>query len=418
MIKNQATLKKIQALDSELVAIIRDFVLLGPLSWSKDVMRHFLRGAACGCIVLSKVEYPKVSYKKNISSLAKYLKKLGKDDHPAIQFLRATANSYLDAYHILHGIGTQDVTEFSRKLYGSPQDDVPGYKRSHVQVARYFLRIVEEYSFTLAEEPLVYTASQLKQALIKLVACRIDLHTDPINIIVDSAVAARAAAGPDHVKIRKGARFSTNDLNQLFHHEVMTHTLTYINGRKQPLLKTLGYNAPRTTATQEGLAVFAEYINFSMELVRFKRIALRIIAIDMAENGADFIDLFNFYHEHGQNHEESFYSAMRIFRGGKPEGGIIFYKDNVYLRGLIEVRSFLKQMMHQGSLNTIALIFCGKLTTQDILQLKPLAADGYIINPTYVPDWAKRSSELAAHLAINDLVERFKTTHSKKEKII
>ncbi len=370
-------------------------------------MQGFLKSAAENNLKLPKVSYPATDYQENIAELSTYIKKLGKDDHPAIHFLRETAQSYLDAYRILQGIGTDDVTEFSKKLYGSPKDTLPGYKRQNSDIARYFLRVVEDYKCTVSDEPLIYSASSFRKALLKKISSQIDPSIDPISVNIDNMITARAAAGSNYVKLRKGARFSENDLDQLFHHEVMIHTLTYINGRKQPLLKTLGYNAPRTTATQEGLAVFAEYINLSIELVRLKRIALRIIAIDMAEKGSDFIDLFSFYREHGQNDEESYYSSMRIFRGGKPEGGIIFYKDNVYLRGIIEVGSFFKQAMHQGFIHDITLLFCGKLTTQDVLSLKPMAEEGLIIDPAHMPDWAKNSGQLAAHLALNDITERF-----------
>lgn len=145
-----------------------------------------------------------------------------------------------------------------------------------------------------------------------------------------------------------------------------------------------------------------------MDLVRLNRIALRIIAINMAEEGADFIDLFKFYRKHGQNDEESYHSAMRIFRGGVGEGGIVFYKDNVYLKGLIQVSSFLKKSMHAGKIHDIELLFCGKLTTTDIKRLEPLFEADHIVNPAYLPDWATQNSQLAAHLAFNDLTERFK----------
>ena len=229
-----------------------------------------------------------------------------------------------------------------------------------------------------------------------------------IDVTIDEDITARATAGPNYVKIRRGARYNDNDLQQLFHHEVMIHSLTYLNGRRQPVLKTLGYNAPRTTATQEGLAVFAEYISSSIELARLKRVALRIIAIDLAEQGADLRDLYLFFQKHGQTEEESYYSAMRIFRGGAASGGIIFYKDNVYLRGFIEVGAFLKRTMHEGLIHDIALLFCGKLTTSDVVKLKQAAEDGLIIDPPFIPHWAKASSELAAHLAINDLTEKFR----------
>lgn len=407
---NLSSCELIKHYDEELVHIIEDFLLLTPLSWPKETMEVFLKGLDKNNPRLPELTYQKVDYGEKIHRLTSYLTKLGKDDHPAIAFLRDTAESYLDAYRILQGIGTSDVTEFSRKLYGSPKDFLLGYKRRNVDIARYFLRVVENYHLNVVEEPLIYSASKFKRALEKRVVKSINQKQDPISILIDSKITARATAGSNYVKVRKGARFSKNDLDQLFHHEVMIHTLTYINGRKQPLLKSLGYNAPRTTATQEGLAVFAEYINMSIELVRLRRIALRIIAIDMAEKGADFMDLFRFYGKHGQDHEESYYSAMRIFRGGIAKGGIIFYKDNVYLRGLIEVSSFLKEAMHKGMIHDIALLFCGKLTTDDVMRLKPLSEAGHIIDPTYMPDWANHSGELAAHLAFNDLTERFKIT--------
>ncbi len=400
--------EKVRQYDEELVNIIQDFFLLTPISWPKPAMLDFLSNIKKGKIKLPKIEYPKTDCNDKIDALRKYLTCLGSDQSPAISFLRETAQSYLDAYMILQGVGTQNVTEFSRKLYGSPQEQLIGYKRSSISIAKYFLRVADDYKKTVENDPLIYSAGQFKKELSKLIKQNICPKSDPIDVRVDSNIVARAAAGSDYVKIRKNSMFSRNDLDQLFHHEVMVHTLTYINGRKQPFLKTLGYNAPRTTATQEGIAVFAEYINLSIELGRLKRIALRIIAIDMAEKGADFIDLFKFYEKNGQNLEESYYSAMRIFRGGQPQGGIIFYKDNVYLRGLIEVGAFLKHAMHEGLLHDIDLLFCGKLTTGDVNKLKPLSDDGFIADPAYIPPWAKKSSELAAHLAFNDLTERFK----------
>lgn len=407
--------ERIRQLDGELVAIIQDFLLLAPLSWPKETMRNFLKNIERNNIALPVVEYPAVDYRPKIEQLSAYIKKIGNDSHPILAFLQRTAESYVDACRILQGIGTSDVTEFSRKLYGSPKDIFPQYSRRSVDIAKYFLRVVEDYRGIVSDEPLIYSASDFRKVLSKKVKAHINPQVDAIDITVDNDITARASAGSNYVKIRKGAKFSQNDLDQLFHHEVMIHTLTYINGRKQPLLKILGYNAPRTTATQEGLAVFAEYINLSIELVRLKRIALRIIAIDMAERGADFLDLFRFYNKHGQNNEESYYSAMRIFRGGRPEGGIVFYKDNVYLRGLIEVEGFFKKAMHQGFVHDIALLFCGKLTTQDVLLLKPMAEEGLIADPVYLPEWAQRSGELAAHLAINDLTERFRIKKGSKK---
>ena len=396
----------IAALDAELTEIVSEFLLLTPLSWPRKAMRQFLSAYEKDKLVMPQVEYSKADYAGQIRALKKFLAKLGVSDEPVLGFLRDTAESYLHAYYILQGVGSNAVTEYSELLYGSPGDELLGYGRSNVDVAEFFIRVVDDYELVLDEEPVCYSAAQFKRLLQRQI--KQSLGAGLIDVAVDEDISARATAGPNYVKVRKGARFSENDLEQLFHHEVMIHVLTYINGRAQPVLSTLGCNAPRTTATQEGLAVFAEYISSSLALERLKRIALRILAIDKAEQGADFIELFSFFKDQGQSAEESYYSAMRIFRGGDPRGGIIFYKDNVYLRGLLEVSAFLKRAMHEGFIHDIALLFCGKLTTGDVVKLKDAAEQGIIVDPIHIPRWAKASSELAAHLAINDLAEQFK----------
>lgn len=401
--------ERLTRLDRELVAIVRDFLILGPLSWSKETQHSFLKEARHGNLTLPKVAYVRGDYRDKITALTDYTHRLRSEDHPAVQFLRETALSYLHAYHLLAGVGTKAVSEYSRQLYGTPSDAVAGYTRRNLDVATYFLRVADQYHPALEAEPLIYTAAQLRRVLARRIGDCIDPARDPVNVTVDDHIAARATAGPNYVKLRKGTRYSEADLLQLLHHEVFTHTLTYINGRKQPVLSVLGYATPRTTATQEGLAVFSEYINRSIELVRLKRIALRIIALDMAERGADLIELFRFFQDHGQNMEESYFSAMRLLRGGYPQGGIVFYKDAIYLSGLIAVEGFLKRTMHGGKVHDLALLFSGKLMVGDVDTLQPLQEEGLIAPPAYLPVWATRSGELAAHLAFNDLTERFRT---------
>jgi len=393
--------------DQKLVKIVKDFSMLGTLSWQKSIMKNFLNDANKGKLKLPKVEYENKDYTSKIQEIENYLIALGEDEHPAINFLRDTANSYKDGYRIINGAGTQDVTEFSKKLYGSPKDIVDGYKWSSLKMAHKFLKIIDEYKYTIKEEARIYTASEFRVKLKKIINESIDPILDPVDVKIDSKISAKAASTSEGIKVRIGARFSKNDLHQLFHHEVMIHALTRINGKKQPVLSILEFSSPRTTATQEGLATFAEYINMSMELTRLKRIVLRIVAIDMAENGADFIEIFKFFCTHGQTHEESYFSAMRIFRGGFAEGGIVFYKDVVYLKGLIEINSFLKTAVHKGIIHDISLLFCGKLTTNDVLIFKSILEEGLISEPAYMPEWAKDASILASHLAINDLTGKF-----------
>src|SRR5690606_25614190 len=146
---------------------------------------------------------------------------------------------------------------------------------------------------------------------------------------------SKAAAGARKIRIRGGTCFSWMDIPQLVNHEAFVHTLTMLNGREQPHLKSMGLGAPRTTRVQEGLAIFAELITGAIDLSRLRRIALRVKAVHMAMEGADFIQVFSFFLDAGQNELESYYSAMRIFRGGDVRGRLVFTKDVVYLVGLV-----------------------------------------------------------------------------------
>src|ERR1035437_1315108 len=62
-----------------------------------------------------------------------------------------------------------------------------------------------------------------------------------------------------------------------------------------------------------------------------KRISLRILGIDMAIKGADFIEMFRFFMDAGQNETDSLTSAQRVFRGAPVTGGVAFTKDAVNL---------------------------------------------------------------------------------------
>jgi uncharacterized protein (TIGR02421 family) len=181
-----------------------------------------------------------------------------------------------------------------------------------------------------------------------------------------------------------------------------------LNGKKQPNLKSLGLGAPRTTRTQEGLAVMAELITNSIDINRLRRIALRVIAVKMALDGADFIEVFKFFLNAGQTEEESVRSAQRIFRSGDVKGGIVFTKDAVYLQGLFEVHTFMRLSIRDNKPNLVRYLFSGRLTVADTLRLNPLFESGWLNPPVYIPLWAADLRRLAASMAYSAFVANIK----------
>ena len=220
----------------------------------------------------------------------------------------------------------------------------------------------------------------------------------PVVSVVDD-LSANALAGPKRIRIRRDACFTDKDIMQLIQHEAYVHVATSLNGLGQTDLKILGASHPGTTRTQEGLAVFAELITGSMDIDRFRRLADRIITIQMAIEGADFVDVFRYFLERVASPEQAFENARRVFRGGIVGGGVPFTKDIVYLDGLLRVHNFLRTVVTAGRSDCLQLLFCGKLDIEDIPVLCELVDMGLCRAPKYLPPWAADRRFLLSYLA-------------------
>ena len=227
-------------------------------------------------------------------------------------------------------------------------------------------------------------------------------------MVLDPDLIAKAAAGATRIRLRSGAAFSDYDLQQLLQHEAFVHSLTALNGRQQEILPSLALSSPRITATQEGLAMFAEQITGSIDIERMKRVSLRIEAVAMALEGADFLQVFRYFLESGQSEVESFTSAQRVFRGVPTGGGAAFTKDTVYLRGLLGVHTFFRWALKHRKLRLCRLLFAGKMTLADVQRFEPLFESGELREPRWLPPWVARANGLAGTLAFSLFANRIR----------
>ncbi len=137
-------------------------------------------------------------------------------------------------------------------------------------------------------------------------------------------LSSNALASANRIRIRRDTRFTDRDAAQLLNHEAYIHVATSINGRAQDALPILAAAHPGTTRTQEGLAVFAEIITSTMELDRLRRLADRVFIIQMAIDGADFIEVYRYFLERTGQPDQALENARRVFRGGMMVGGAPF----------------------------------------------------------------------------------------------
>ncbi|KAF1684929.1 flavohemoglobin expression-modulating QEGLA motif protein [Pseudoxanthomonas broegbernensis] len=394
-------------LDRRLVKAVRGIKLLSLASWPAQVQADFLAGWRRGCAALPDVPYPKLDFAQARGELAA-IASAADAGHPLGAYLRESAASWDRAARLLESLGTARACAESVALFGRPDDPLPGQGPTTREAARHFIQIAGELDHELLapEEQVPVSAAALS---LQLQADLDDFFGGRVIAVeLDPALIAKAAAGATRIRLRGGAAFSDYDRRQLFHHEALVHSLTALNGRAQPHLPSLALASPRVTATQEGLATFAEQITGSIDIGRMKRISLRIEAVAMALEGADFLQVFGYFLDGGQDEAESFSSAQRVFRGVPVTGGSAFTKDTVYLRGLIGVHTFFRRALQRDRLRLCRWLFAGKMTLDDVVRFEPLLADGTLAPPRWLPPWVERASGLAGMLAFSLFANRIR----------
>lgn len=403
--KVSGELRRFRKLDRELYCVARKILVLKHLDWPLSVQMDFLRDLKKGRSRLPKVSYSRPDFTDEKRELLRISGQCDRE-HPVGNFLRETAESYLRAMLMVEHAGTATLTELSKEIYGAPDRAIGWGGLTHLQAADQFIEstsgilnfyCVTEESYYLTPR---YVASQLRKTF------RRHFRDHKVKVKVDRKMASKARAGARTIRVRARTGFSELDLAQLTQHEGFVHTLTKINGQEQKNLKCLGLSAPRTMQTQEGLATFAELVTNTIDLQRLLRIALRTRAVQMALDGADFLQVFEFFRNSGQDAVESYNSARRVFRGGNPRGHIAFTKDVVYLQGLVLVHTFFRKAIQRNKFFLAQHVFSGRLTLSDAISLTPFFESGFIREPYYVPPWLRHRERLAAHLCYSVFSDR------------
>lgn len=414
---NDSELDRYAHLDARLLAAAKPIRLLAAASWPASVQARFLQDYARNQLRLPVIDYPRFDLsdtRRELDAVAN----AADPTHPVGDYLRRSAGAYHLAAEIMEALGTRQVGGLSARLYGTPGEALPGSESTNVDAASLFVVLADELDASLIDPDAeaVLPAESVQADLQAAIDRVFDRHR--VEVQLDPELVAKAAAGSARVRLRSGSRFSVADVRQLLEHEVLVHTLTAINGREQPHLKSLGQSSPRVTATQEGLATFAEQITGSIDIRRMKRISLRILAIDRALKGADFIEIFRFFRDAGQSRVDSFASSMRVFRGVPLAGGAAFCKDTVYLHGLLSVHTFFRWALKHRRLDLLRWLFAGKLALHDVLALQPFFKSGWIAAPTYLPGWVERSGNLAGLLAFSLFANRIRLDTLAAEDIV
>ena len=205
------------------------------------------------------------------------------------------------------------------------------------------------------------------------------------------------SAGQLH--LNASTKIAESRVEPLIHHEVGTHMVTYANGLVQPL-KLMSAGLPGYDATQEGLAMLAEYACGGLGPDRLRLIAARVVAVDMMSRGASFVDIFDRMHVELELRPEAAWSVtMRVSRGGGST------KDAIYLRGLIAV------MDHIASGHSMEPLLTGKIALAQVPLIEELLWRQILEPPRVRPRWLdmdgapERLQRVRDGISVIDLVE-------------
>ena len=400
-----ADLQRIAALDQRLTVAVRGVRILRTVALPPAEAPAFLAAHAAGRTRMPRPAYHVPDLREARAELETIHAAIPRA-HPLAAYLLRASDAWHTAAHMLEAVGTARAGVLSAHLYGRPQDAIPGTLLSSVQAAREFVAVAGELGSTLDDPAEAHDIDAVHLQAELCVVLDAFFGAGAVSVELDPELAAKAAAGASRIRLRSGSRFSAYDRHQLLMHEAFVHTLSARNGHAQPVLASLARTSPHATATQEGLAVFSELISGGMDLARLKRISLRILGIERALAGADFIEVFRFFLAQGQDAEDSYSSTARIFRGVPFTGGSAFAKDTVYLHGLLSVHTFFRWALRGRRLDLLRRLFAGKMALRDVLDFDPWFASGALAEPRHLPPWMANMQGLAGSLAFSLFANR------------
>ncbi len=332
-------------------------------------------------------------------------KDLGTEDAMG-KIMLHTALQYRDLSRMLAARGTPMFYAYSRRLYGSPKDKFPDGKYTVRDLGHMLYDVLTKVDDASLGEthPRVITADAAATTLNARFASY--FGENAVTVEVDDSILSDAAAGGDRVKVRSRAMFSDRDVDILEVHEGWVHVATSLNGQQQQVARWLAKGPPRTTAVQEGLAALVEIFTFRTYPKRARRLIDRVIAIDKAEDGANFLEVFDWFRTEGYDEEECFNSTRRVFRGGVIEGGAPFTKDACYCKGIVLNYAFIRSAFLHNRADLIPFLFVGKVAHEDVPALARRVADGVVRPPRFLPPMFRDLNGLAIWMAYSSFFSR------------
>lgn len=404
---SSAYLTEVKTLSDRIVKAQQPIRILDAIKWDDSIKQEFFKNNCKELPIVSADYYinrplgfDPLEKKHEFYQIERDLvRKLGQLN-PLSVIMRRICREYQDVVDMLVARGTPTFSNISQELYGSSQDVFhvgdPTIAELGSMMEATLAQLIKRNFLT--EEPKNIPAKDAVAILNEKIEAV--FPGAGLRAMISDGIMSDAAAGTDYIKLRADALFNMRDLRVLEVHEIWVHLGTTLNGMAQPYCTFLGKGPPSATITQEGLAVLMEILTFSSTPQRLMNLINRVRAITLIEEGADFLDIFNFFREKGLDDDDSYTFSSRVFRGSSAKGSP-FTKDLTYIKGFVLTYNFMRLAVSKGKPDRIPLLFCGKTMIEDMKVLVNLVEEGTVIAPVFLPPPFKDLMGLSAWLSFS-----------------
>ncbi|WP_040261993.1 MULTISPECIES: flavohemoglobin expression-modulating QEGLA motif protein [Pseudomonas] len=402
----------VRTLSDRIVAAQTPIRILDAVKWDDDIRQRFLKAKGKALPEVDRAWYQARPLGFDAAEVRIEFQAIERDItrqlgqfNPVGQIMRRMCREYRMVVRMLEARGTEDFGLISQELYGAASDAFhagdPTLADLGLALSGYLNNI--DGRGDLKDEAKNMTAKEAVAMLQGRLNRVFGETEETIRVFESDGIVADAAAGADYIKLRADAMFNERDVRALEVHEGLVHVGTTLNGLNQPICTFLAKGPPSSTVTQEGLAILMEVIAFASYPSRLRKLTNRTRAIDMVEQGADFLQVFDFFREQGFGMSESYGNASRVFRGSTPTG-LPFTKDLSYLKGFIMVYNYIQLAVRKGKLDQVSLLFCGKTTLEDMRILRQLVEEGLVEPPKYLPEQFRDMNALSAWMCFSNFL--------------
>ena len=384
--------EKLKSLSARLVEAQRPIRMLDAVRWEAKIFEDLKKSKYKELPKVDASTYEKIPLgfqpEQKLTELEELQKEIEKEigvEDSLAKILIESCKEYQDLVRMLLVRGKPEFYEYSKRLYGSPKDIFFGSKATVKDLGLHLYNILssaDDSSLGDSRAELVdaHTAvADLNERFAKY------FPGENVRVIAENEMLADASASARTIKLKESAKFMKRDVDILEVHEGWVHMGTTINGYEQKIAKWLYKGPPRVSATQEGLAVLMEIFSFVTSPKRARKINDRVLAIDKAEDGADFLEVLEYFRTEGYEEDDSLVATQRVFRGGLVGGGHPFTKDISYCKGFVENYNFIRACIQAGKSEMVPFLFAGKVSVMDVPALYHKYKEGIIDPPKYLP---------------------------------